>query len=178
MANKISFFLLLTVLSGFFIISCDNSKTYAELVADERKSIENYIKTKGITVIKEFPKDSIFKENEYFLDEDGLYIHIDTLGGRRLVRTGEEVLLWYTKKGPLPKDTVYTSNVSNIYPDDFTYLGNYTNAALAIVRPLRYVGNYGRVKLIAPHRTGTTTDQNAVAPFAYEVEYILTGFDE
>ena len=38
---------------GFFIQSCDNSKTYAELKEDEREAIRRFIELKNIKVIDE-----------------------------------------------------------------------------------------------------------------------------
>lgn len=158
--------------------ACNKSKTYAELVKDERKAIKKYIANNGIEVLNTFPADSVFGPNQYYLDEKGLYIHIEDFGERRLVREGEDVLIWFTKYGPLPDEDQNSTNMSDVKPDEFTYQGNYTAARYAWTRPLKYVGNGGKVKIIAPHTTGNTNDQTNVEAFAYDLEYVLTGFNE
>ena len=166
------------MVSGYVCTSCDDTETYAELLDAEKAAIKSYIKKYNIVVLSTFPKDSIFKENEYYLDAQGLYIHIDSLGSKRKVQTGETVLLWFEKRGPLPKyDSIAACNYTSPKPDEFVYMGSYTSTRYAWYRPLKWVGNGGKVKVIAPHAAGNTTDQSNVEAYAYELEYILTKLD-
>lgn len=165
------------MVSGFILTSCDKTQTYAELLDAEKAAIRSYIKKYNIVVLSTFPKDSIFKENEYFLDDQGLYIHIDSLGGKRKVQTGETVLLWFKKRGPLPNESDTACNYTYTKPDEFVYMGSYTSTRYAWYRPLKWVGNGGKVKVIAPHSAGNTTDQSNVEAFTYDLEYILTKLD-
>lgn len=166
------------MVSGFVLTSCDDTQTYAELLDAEKAAIRSYIKENNIIVLSTFPTDSVFGEKEYFLDGEGLYIHIDSLGSKRKVQTGETVLLWFKKHGPLPDyDSIPACNYTYPKPDEFVYMGSYTSTRYAWYRPLKWVGNGGKVKVIAPHAAGNTTDQSNVQAFAYELEYILTKLD-
>lgn len=165
------------MVSGFVLTGCDKTQTYAELLDAEKAAIRSYIKKNNIIVLSTFPADSIFGEKEYFLDAEGLYVHIDSLGGKRKVQTGETILLWFEKRGPLPEDSVTASNYSYTKPDEFVYMGSYTSTRYAWYRPLKWVGNGGKVKVIATHTAGNTTDQSNVQAYTYELEYILTKLD-
>lgn len=152
----------------------DTVFNYSKQVAKQKAAISTYIKKKGIKVLKTFPVDSLFKDNEYFLDASGLYIHIDTLGGKRKVRDQETVLLWYKKNGPLPSEELASSNYSSTRPDQFTYLSLYSTTRNAWRAPLKWVGNGGKVDVIAPYTSGSEDDQKYVLAYTYHIEYIFT----
>ncbi len=176
--NKIYHFFYIVL--GIFMLcisSCNKSKTYAELIKDEKKAIAKYITKHKINILTTFPKDSVFGPNDYYKDEKGLYIHIEDWGQSRKVREGEDVLVWFNKYGPLPEEELSSSNMKDVKPDEFTYQGNYTAARYAWTAPLKYVGNGGKVKVIAPHDTGNTNDQTNVEAYTYDIEYVLTGFN-
>lgn len=164
------------MVSGFILTGCNKTQTYAELLDAEKSAIRSYIKKNNIIVLSTFPTDSIFGEKEYFLDGEGLYIHIDTLGDNHHWKFGEMVLLRYEKRGPLPADSIVFSNINYETPDEMTYtdsygLNIYGIAPYAWFRPLKWVGIGGKVKLIAPHAAGNTTDQSNVQAYVYDIEY-------
>lgn len=181
--NSCKCFRIAVSLTACFVLllmgnACNKTKTYAELVKEERKAIKKYIANNDIEVLETFPADSVFGPKQYYLDEQGLYIHIEDWGGKRKVREGEDVLVWFSKYGPLPDEEESSSNTSNVKPDEFTYQENYTAARYAWTRPLHYVGTGGKVKVIAPHMTGNNNDQTNVEAYAYDLEYVLTGFED
>ncbi len=80
-------YLLLTIvgLAALGLQSCNNGKTYAERMEEERDAIERYISENDIKVINEDQfeaQDSMtLEENEYvLLDESGIYMHVDYRG--------------------------------------------------------------------------------------------------
>lgn len=152
----------------------DTVFNYSKQLAKEKASISTYIKKKGIKVLKTFPVDSVFKDNEYFLDEMGLYIHIDSLGGQqKTLRNGKRIFVRYEKTGPLPSEQIASSNYTYTQPDEFQYMGQYTSTRYAFYAPLKWVGNGGKVSVIAPHGSGNKEDQKLVLAYAYEIEYIF-----
>ena len=63
--------------------SCDDSKSYAELLSDERKATNAYLATQK--VINEIPADTVFEEGEnapfYRIDEEGnVYMQVISSG--------------------------------------------------------------------------------------------------
>jgi hypothetical protein len=159
---------------GFCIVfgACSKSDTYADKVKKERKAIKRFINEQNIVVLKSYPANGEFKENEYFLDsESGVYIHvIDSGNGNRAIadnRAEVSVRFWDAMALPEKKDTV-TNDVGGVQPITFLYgrSGTYTSQntnsfsyaylSPGITIPLKYVGENAEVKLIVPFASGST----------------------
>ena len=88
--KKFYYSILLSLVAFFSLQSCDNHKTYGELVDDEEDAIKAFILKNDIKVIsqKEFmEKDSVTANNEYvYFDDNGIYMNIVYKG------EGEEIL--------------------------------------------------------------------------------------
>ena len=83
MKNK--FYLILAGLIALFSLqSCDNHKTYGELVDEEQDAIKAFIAKKDIEVISKnefFANDTVTTGNQYvFFEDKGIYMHIDFIG--------------------------------------------------------------------------------------------------
>ncbi len=83
----------LIALLGLNLQSCDNHKTYGELVDEENEAIEAFILKNDIKVISKkefFEKDSTTAENEYvFFEENGVYMNIVNKGaGKNILPDG------------------------------------------------------------------------------------------
>lgn len=80
--KKLVFLFLSLLTAGSLFQACDNSKTYAEMLEDEKNAVEKFISDNGINVISldEFKQnDSITNvdKNEYvFFSNDGIYMQI------------------------------------------------------------------------------------------------------
>ena len=57
-------------------VSCGKTKSYTDMLNDEKKAISRLIDERGFEILSEFPKDSIFKENQYVKLKSGLYLRI------------------------------------------------------------------------------------------------------
>jgi hypothetical protein len=151
-----------------------------EYIREEKKTIERYILSQKIDVLNEYPKDSVFKENQYYKTSDGLYLHVvDNGNTSRRAKTFDEILLRFDH-------FVYIKNyvsgatdsisLSYIYlPITFRYgvTGSYASdpAGLAcngFAIPLSYVGEGAVVNLIIPSELGNTTDNSSFAPVFYK----------
>ncbi len=146
--KKIAFLLLAIITVGGFFHSCDNSKTYAEMLEDERKAVNDFIKKNGITVIsvEEFEKDTItdVSKNEYVSFSNGVYMQIvkrygndpsedtyyESFQDAPEFENNNLILARFTEVDIISNDTTSASNVSNpiqllnIYPDGFRYTDN------------------------------------------------------
>lgn len=121
--------LFLFALMGICLLwqSCDNYKTYAEMLKEERESIERFISRKNIKVISRdqfLAQDSTTNvaNNEYVLFTDnGIYMQIVYEGEGQKVESGQQVLTRFVEVDVASGDTIWTNmfDVSSI--DEFRY---------------------------------------------------------
>lgn len=175
-------------LLGLLIIgtSCNKQKTYSERLKDESKSIDKFISKNKLVILKDFPADGKFKENEFFRDvATGVYYNIietgDTAGVYKL-DYGQEVHIRF--KGlsyfASDKDTTKYDNMDPIrspFPETFTYRGPvnietrslYSGTTPGWFVPLQKVGHNGRVKMIIPFTWGSQNEVQSYNPTYYDL---------
>ena len=168
MKNIIIVSLISIVAIGVFS-SCNKNKTYAQNLNEEKKRIERFIDQNDINVLKEYPKDSVFQENEFFFDtSSGIYYNVIDPGNERKLKTGEEFYIRFKGLKYIEStDTLRYSNMSGEatllkYGDPSTYLTS------AWVAPLKNVGDRAKVKMIVPFKVGMTGDIQAYKTAYYE----------
>ena len=97
------YFLFLSLLTaGSLFQACDNSKTYAEMLEDEKNAVNKFIKDNDIRVIslEEFERDTVtaFKKklgdgyDEYVAFSNGVYMQIVDRGGKEEGENGVEFI--------------------------------------------------------------------------------------
>lgn len=112
---------------GFFIQSCDNSKTYAELKEDEREAIRRFIELKNIKVIDEDQfraQDSTTNvaNNEYVLfEESGVYMQVLNRGNGEVLADGRYEILTRYWEEVIAEDGTSDTLSSNMNPNSFPY---------------------------------------------------------
>jgi len=184
------FFSILAV--GFVLQSCDNAKTYAEMLQDEKNAISGYIKKNKITVItpEEFAKDTVTAENEYVLFSNGVYMNIVDRGSGASPASRDVILVRFTEFDIMNDTTVlsnidydqavdafdYTVSGTSAYgqflPESFMYSAYGSAVPSGWMVPLTYIKNMAHVKLIVPAKMGHTTAQQMVAPYFYDLKKI------
>lgn len=129
---------------GYIFQACDDTKTYAEMLDDEKDAIDAFIKKNGINVISE----GMFEENghttdtaknEYVGFSNGVYLQIRSKGGEAKTdsfKNNNMIATRYVEVGLLNNDTscfnVYLPDFPGIdnmagyytYPDVFRYVDN------------------------------------------------------
>ena len=84
--KKLIFLFLSVIAAGSLFQACDNSKTYAEMLEDEKNAVNKFIKDSAINVIslEEFERDTItdLSRNEYVAFSNGVYMQIVDRGGK------------------------------------------------------------------------------------------------
>ena len=98
--KKLVFLFLSLLTAGSLFQACDNSKTYAEMLEDEKNAVNKFIKDNDIRVIsqEEFERDTVTasKEagdgyDEYVAFSNGVYMQIVDRGGKE-DKNGIEVI--------------------------------------------------------------------------------------
>ncbi|NDV66968.1 DUF4827 domain-containing protein [Bacteroides sp. 224] len=106
------FFSLLALGAAFQ--ACSDSKTYAEMLEDERNAINKFIREHNINIIsqEEFEKDTItdVSKNEYVLLSNGVYMQIVDRGTGDTLKSRDEVLVRFIEYDIMESDTTYASN--------------------------------------------------------------------
>lgn len=129
-------FLLPLFLFPIFCASCDDTKTYAELLEEEKEYISEFIASRGYSIISENGFDPTRKmaDNEFVLfSSSGLYMHIDSLGeGPTLYHILDsltdrnsgyrmQITVRFLEYSLSLGDTVVTNFYTNASPEQFYY---------------------------------------------------------
>lgn len=123
----------LSLLSFFFLViffvnqSCDNQKTYAEMLEDEKEAVEDFVNKENIRTISTatFFKDTItnLENNEFVLFKDnGVYMQIVNRGEGKKPESGDQIIVRFTEVDIMNNDTL-SNTVPGMtsYVDEFRY---------------------------------------------------------
>ena len=127
------FFLSLLALSLGFQ-ACDNSKTYAEMLEEEKDGINDFIKDRNIKVISQSEfyrpesttkcKDRGDAVDEYVQLTSGVYMQIVDKGSENkadTVKSNDQVLVRFMEYSILDKDTTLSNLAAAETVDEFRY---------------------------------------------------------
>lgn len=167
--------------------SCSDSKSYAELLSDETKVVNNFLSQHR--VIDEIPdENTVFEVGEnapfYRLDLDGnVYMQVLSLGDDEKVEEDARVYFRYTRYNLF----YYVVGADNTLigagnADDMTssptffIFGNQTISESTqygegIQMPLEHLGYNCRVNLVIKSQEGPTADISYVVPYLYTISY-------
>lgn len=180
--------------------SCDDGKTYAEMMEEEREIISKFMSDSGFVSIDQYPADGVFAENEFMLFSDGLYMNVVDSGYGEKFEDGDIVTVRFTEvnlssqvvmsnmkstsQGTNPDVFRYhitgsTQSGMFIYEDDSEYplmMQIYQSSSVPSgwLVPLRYVRDGAYVRLIVPHKLGQSDAVYYVYPCYYEIQYGLS----
>ena len=178
MKNKF-FLLLISIL--FIGISCDNGETMQEKLEKERKAIRSFIDQNDFEILDTYPQNGVFKKNQFFRTNDGLYINVvDSGNGRRVMPNKDQVQVRFDylvdiRTNVKNKESGILHPDYNILPREFIY-GNtssynedtYNLACNGWAVPLSYVGENAIVSLIIPSSMAGYYDSQNFNPLFYK----------
>lgn len=195
--KKLTLFFLALFTLGFAFQACDNTKTYAEMLEDEKNAIKAFIKDSNIVVISQsefYAQDSMtdVSKNEYVQLASGVYMQIVDKGSANpadSIKPNDLVLVRFEEHGLIAVDGVksYLSNLNEpTIVDEFRYtvtsssiaglfLQGYMRASYGTSVPagwlvaLSYVRDGAHVKLIVPSKMGQQKAMQQVYPYFYDI---------
>ena len=184
---KRGFYILLIMCTAIMVVSCDKTKSYTDMLKAQRRAIERLQVDSGFVFLDEFPKDSIFKENEFVELDNGVYLNIVNRGnseravlGQTAIRsrfiaqmfmenssmgTGTVDLLGPHSNGTSPVEFRY-GYYTSLYPDMDYYYDIFICEGLGAGLP--YVGDSSVVKLIVPFKLMSSDFQSTGTPVFFE----------
>lgn len=164
--------------------SCDDNKSYAELLTDENMYVNNFLANQR--VVNSIPADTVFECGEdapyYRLDEDGmLYMQVlepGTPGNR--VKDDEQIYFRFTRYNLATydngefgssegNDDVLNGNLSFRY-NNYQITSSY-NFGPGIQAPLEYLPVDCVVNIVIKSQYGMPTEMSYVIPFLYNIRY-------
>lgn len=152
--------------------SCDNKKSYSDMLKDERKAIKSFLK--GKTVVDKIPEDNKFDPEVYYSLENGVYMQVlENPNPELKALSGEDVYIRYKQTNLLTMeeyDINWSSMITNIY---FIYGKNssMTDVGTAVAQPLEYVGEESVINLVVPSKVGSSTNYSNVVPVMLHLKY-------
>jgi hypothetical protein len=166
MMMKRGFNAVLILFAVLVAFSCNNNRSYTDMLNAEKKAIDRWKDENNIEILKEYPKDGVFKENQFVVLDNGVYLNVvDSGNGNRAVSGSTTLFCRFTVKWILSSyylgDTATVNNIGiGTQPIVFKY-GSYTPTqaddvvastffCTALYSPLEYVGDSSEVKLLIP----------------------------
>ena len=196
--KKLIFLFLSVIAAGSLFQACDNSKTYAEMLEDEKNAVNKFIKDSAINVIslEEFERDTItdLSRNEYVAFSNGVYMQIVDRGNaddpEDTFANNNVICARYLEKNiasneltcfnvVLPEYINASDYYSSAYgivlstPLDYDYLWTANSYGTAIpggwLLALPYLRDNAHVRLIIPSKMGHSISQQNVIPYYYDI---------
>jgi len=167
---------MIMIISCFFS-ACSNNKSLQELLQEEQKAIDRFINENNLVVLKNYPADGVFKENEYYRTTDGLFFHVVDSGNGTRAQLLNDITIRYdycqyvkdvasgdTSKYVFPSVMPY----SFVYGISQTYSSTATPVCSGWVIPLSYVGENAVIDMIIPSAVGSYYDNINISPMFYK----------
>ena len=105
-----------------FITSCNKTTSYTDMLKAEKKAIERLMDSNGFVVLSDYPKDGVFKENEFYKLSNGVYLNvIDSGNGNHAVSGSTQVVCRFKARLFLSDTTVIDGFSSSQFPVTFKY---------------------------------------------------------
>ena len=170
-------------LCSVVMTSCDEQKSYAELLDEENAAVDKFLETQQ--VVNTIPADTVFEVGEnapyYKLDEDG-YVYMQVLmnGDEGMAKYNEMIFFRYSRlniltmvEGGDQRPTGNDNELSNAYSFKFqnTELESSSQYGTGIQLPLNYLQMPCKVNLIVKSKAGSLNDLTSVTPYLYTIRY-------
>lgn len=193
--KKLTLFFLSLLALGLSFQACDDTKTYAEMLEDEKKAIDDFIRKNNIKVISQtefYKQDSTTNvdKNEYVQLASGVYMQIVDKGSENkadTIKNNDLILVRFVEYNLQYKDTTLSNLNEPAIVDEFKYTISSTSIAGSFLEggymhsvygpqvpagwlvPLVYIRNWAHVKLIVPSKMGQQQAMQEVYPCYYDI---------
>ncbi|MDR2809388.1 MAG: DUF4827 domain-containing protein [Tannerellaceae bacterium] len=150
--------------AALLVWSCSNSRQYVDMLDAQEKAINRLIDENEFEILKSYPENGIFKENEFVVLDNGVYLNVvDSGNGNRAVLGSTSVFCRFNVKWLVEWSDTDTATVNNFANGTDPLIYRYGSSApsstdnfsttffsLLLFSGLEYVGDSSVVKLIIP----------------------------
>ena len=182
---KTKIFIAMLLGMSICLSSCDKDRiSYPKMKKEQRKAIDQFISSQGIEVLHKYPANGVFGEKQFYLTDEGVYIHVvDSGNGHRAQFRKTEVLMRFSGRTFFKQDTTRFEFFANRWePFEFTYGradmvqhqhskardAYYYFFSTGLETALKYVGDRSTVRMIVPFDVGSEDQLNRGNPLYYD----------
>lgn len=172
-------------LIAFSMVSCEDSKSYADLLTDENHAVNYFLANHKVAM--EIPSDSVFEcgpEAPYYPlnDDHTLYMQVLNPGNKNNKAEYDQLIYYrftrynlalFMKTG----SWIGEGNSDNLAAGSTSfrfgniYSSSASNYGLGIQEPLKYLGIDCEVNLIVKSQLGPSSEIASVVPYMYNLRY-------
>ena len=166
--------------------SCKDSKSYAELLNEETKSVNSFLADQN--VILDIPADSVFEYGVdapfYRIDPDGnVFMQVIDPGEAEKVKDDALVFFRFTRynlneyalTGELGTGSGNSENIglgsASFRFNNFT-LSTSSQWGNGLQMPLNFLGFNSRVRIVIKSQFGLSSEISQVIPYLYDIRYL------
>ncbi len=166
-------------------VSCNDSKSYAELLSDENQAVNKFLVQHK--VVDYVPADNNFEIGEdapyYRLDDEGnVYMQVLSKGSDEKAEKDARVYFRFKRANLFnfevgSDDNNWSGNADNMNTQstfflfDNTTVSQSTQYGTGIQLPLHYLGYGATVNIVIKSQAGPTSDMSYVVPYIYWIQY-------
>ncbi|MDR1938431.1 MAG: DUF4827 domain-containing protein [Tannerellaceae bacterium] len=154
----------LVLCAVLIVLSCNDNPDYADMLNAQKKAINRLIDENGFEILGSYPENGVFKDNEFVILENGVYLNVvDSGNGQRAVAGSTSVLCRFNVKWLLEWQSMDTATVNNFQNGTTPLIYKYGMSAptstdsysttffsVLLFSGLEHVGDSSVVKLIIP----------------------------
>ncbi|GBU08725.1 hypothetical protein AwDysgo_20560 [Bacteroidales bacterium] len=156
----------------FVFPSCNNSDSPQQKMKKEKKAIEKFISQKGFEILKNYPADGVFKENQYTRTSTGLYVRVIDKGDSTKIRMNQKVNIRFREglyfmeanSVSFTNDSATDNPIEITYGMPESYAYTYGDAWEI---PLSFIGDKAKISMIVPSNLGNSSDKQYYRPVFY-----------
>lgn len=165
---KIKFWGMMLLLIA--MVACENNTNYSQLLKAEEELIADWLVRNEITLLEEFPADTVFATNQMYHFEDGIYFQLIEKGVGDTLRAGDKLILRYKQSTldlyPMVED--YWTTQDRPYPNEIAY-GSLTNSCEGWQKAFELMQKSdAHARIIVPSKLGRNNSE--VIPYVYEMK--------
>ena len=183
---------LMMILGAVMMIaSCNKTKSYTDMLKAEQKAIDRLIDEEGLEILSEYPADGVFKENQFYKLDNGVYLNVIDSGNGNRYTNGTVVQSRFRVKFFM-SDTIEIDNLTqDLYGGPAALSATFSDyyrtsveiksgnavptsfISEGLASGLEYVGDSSYVKLIVPFKVSGGDFVTQGEPLYYtKVRYI------
>jgi hypothetical protein len=145
------------------VLSCSNNRQYTDMLDAQERAIKRLMDENSFEILKEYPVDGVFKDNEFVILDNGVYLNVvDSGNGNRSVAGNTSVFCRFTVKCLIEWQYMDTTTVDffrtgtepivYVYGTYYPLYENSTSTFFStlLFSGLEYVGDSSEVRLIIP----------------------------
>lgn len=184
---KISFAATILSIVALAFSSCENGRSYADLLNDESKAVNRFLATQH--VYGAIPADSVFEIGPdapyYQLDSEGnIYMQVIAKGNGPKVTDGERVYFrfmrynlngfqntpeWWASAGEGNENDLSQSNTYFLFNN--YNLPSSSSWGSGVQMPLNFLPLGSEINLVVKSQYGITSETSNVIPYLYHLRY-------